>query len=101
MFNTSHRVYKKSFGLHHISIETWRGIAWPYQNLKGKHYLLWGNLQTPRAQLFWFKLLEGYCSCPKLFNAHSLPFLVCPIKPLGSITYLLEFGRVLHNLNKT
>jgi hypothetical protein len=24
-----------------------------------------------------------------------------PIKPLGSTTYLLEFGRVLHTLSKT
>jgi hypothetical protein len=27
VFNTSLRVYEKSFGLHHIFIETWKGIA--------------------------------------------------------------------------
>jgi len=101
MCNTSLRVDKKSFGFHHISNETWRGIAWPHQNLKGKHYPIWGNLQTQRAKLFWFRLLEGYCSCPKLFNSHALPLSRYPIKPLGFITCILEFGRVLHNLSKT
>jgi len=37
--------------------------------------------------------LEGYCSCPKLFNSHALPLSGYHIKPLGSITYLLEFGK--------
>ncbi len=56
-----------------------------------------GNMQTPWAQLFWFGLLEGYCSCLKLLNSHALPLLGYPIKPLGSITYILEFKKVLHN----
>jgi hypothetical protein len=53
------------------------------------------------AQLFWFRLSKGYCLCPKLFNSHALTFSRYFIKPLGSITYILEFGKVLHNPNKT
>jgi hypothetical protein len=37
----------------------------------------------------------------KVFNSHALPLSRYPIKLLGSITYLLEFGSVLHNLSKT
>ncbi len=100
MCNTSLWVYPHTKKLHHISIETWRGIAQPYQNLQGKQYFIWGNLQTPWAQLFWFGLLEGYYSCLELLNSHALPFLGYPIKPTSSITYILEFGRVLHSLAK-
>ncbi len=46
------RVYHKSFGLYHISIETLMGIAYQYQNLEGKQYPHWGNFQTPWVQLF-------------------------------------------------
>jgi hypothetical protein len=37
----------------------------------------------------------------KKFNAHTIPLVRYPISPLGSITYLLKFGRVLHNHTKT
>jgi len=70
-------------------------------NLKGNHYSILGNLQTTWVQLFWFRLSKGYCSCPQLLNSHALPLSWYPIKPLGSIKYLLEFGRVLHNPSKT
>ncbi len=70
-------------------------------NLQGKVYPIWDNLQTPWVQLFWFGLLEGYCSCPIILNSHVLPLFKHPIKLLGYITYLLEFGRVLHSPNKT
>jgi hypothetical protein len=43
---------------------------------------------------------ERYCSCPKVLNSHALPLFEYPIKPLGSITYLLEFGRVTHSPSK-
>jgi hypothetical protein len=36
MCNTSLKVYYKLFGFHHIFIETWKGIAWAYQNIEGK-----------------------------------------------------------------
>jgi hypothetical protein len=36
-------------------------------------------MQTPSAQLFWFRLLEAYCSCPKLLNSHGIPLLGYPI----------------------
>jgi hypothetical protein len=68
---------------------------------KGKQYLVWGNLQTSWAQLFWFKLSEGYYSCPKVLNSHALYLFGYPIKPLGYIIYILEFGKVLHSLSKT
>jgi len=45
--------------------------------------------------------LEGYCSCPKLFNSHALPLSRYPINPSGSITYLLEFEGLLHSFSKT
>jgi hypothetical protein len=35
-------------------------------------------------------LSKGYCLCLKLLNSHALPLSRYPIKPLGSITYLLE-----------
>jgi hypothetical protein len=63
--------------------------------------ILYLGLQTPWVQLFWFKLLEGYCSCPEVFNSHAPSLFKYPIKPLGSITYLLEFGRVLQSPSKT
>jgi hypothetical protein len=69
-------------------------------NLKGKQYPTWGNLQIAWAQLFWFGLSEGYCSCPEVFNSHALHLFGYPIKPLGSITYIFEFGKVLHSLSK-
>jgi hypothetical protein len=37
--------------------------------------------------------LEGYCLCPKLFNAHAIPLLRY-INSFGSITYLKNPGRV-------
>jgi hypothetical protein len=56
----------------------------------------------PWAELFWFRLSNGYYSCPKLFNALAIiPFLRYPKNPLGSITYNLKLGKVLHNLAKT
>jgi len=45
MCNSSFRVYYKLFGFHHISIETWRGIAKPYQILERKQYPIRDNLQ--------------------------------------------------------
>jgi hypothetical protein len=46
-------------------------------------------------------LLEGYCSCPKLFNTLAIPLARYPKNTLGSTTYLLKVGRVLHNITKT
>ncbi len=94
--NTSLKVYKKSFGFHHIFI-----LEGYCLNLQGKQYHVWGNLQTTWVQLFWFELLEGYCSCLEVFNSHALPLFGYPIKPFGSITNLLEFGKVLHSPSKT
>jgi len=125
--NTSLRVYKKKFGLNHIFIlegyclnlqgkqylvwgnlqTTWVQLFWfellegYCLNLQGKQYLIWSNLQTTWVQLFWFELLEGYCSCLEVFNSHALPLFGYPIKPFGSITNLLEFGKVLHSPSKT
>jgi len=48
-----------------------------------------------------FMLLEVYCSCPKLLNTHVIPLVGYFKNTLGSITYLLKLGGVLHNLNKT
>ncbi len=56
MYNTFFRVYQKLFGFHHISIESWKGITQPYQNLKGTHYPIWSNLQTP-----WASRQELHC----------------------------------------
>jgi hypothetical protein len=44
-------------------------------------------------------LSEGYCSCLKVFNSHALPLFGYPIKPFGSVTNILEFGKVLHSPN--
>jgi len=46
-------------------------------------------------------LLKGYCSCPKLFNTPAIPLVRYPINTLGTITYILKLGRVLHNPIKT
>ncbi len=48
-----------------------------------------------------FTLLEGYCSCPKLFNTNLVPLLRSLENKLGSITCLFKLGRVLHNRTKT
>jgi len=48
----------------------------------------------------FMSLLEGYCSRPKLFNTPTIPHTRYPRNTLGSITYLLKFGRVLHNFSK-
>jgi hypothetical protein len=49
----------------------------------------------------FMSLLKGYCSCPKLFNTPTIPHTRYPRNTLGSITYLLKLGRVLHNFTKT
>jgi hypothetical protein len=46
-------------------------------------------------------LLEGYFSCPRLFNIPVIPFIGYHINTLGSITYLLILGGVLHSFTKT
>jgi hypothetical protein len=58
-------------------------------------------MPTTWAQLFQFALLKGYCSCLEVLHSHALPLFGYPIKPLDSTTYLLEFGKVLHNTNET
>jgi hypothetical protein len=40
----------------------------------------------------FMSLLEGYCSCPKLFNTLAIPLAMYPKNTLGSITYLLKLG---------
>jgi hypothetical protein len=35
-------------------------------------YLIWGSLQTPWVQLFWFELLEGYCHSYDILGAGML-----------------------------
>jgi hypothetical protein len=49
----------------------------------------------------WAKLLEGYCSCSKGFTKHTISFLGYPRNTVGSITYLLTHGGVLHSPMKT
>jgi len=49
------------------------------------------RLLKPKGVLFMPKSIQFTC---------TTPFQVSH-KTLGSITYLLEFGRVLHSLNKT
>jgi len=45
--------------------------------------------------------IGGVLFMPISTQLNALPLFKYPIKPLGSITYLLKFGRVLHSLNKT
>jgi len=61
-------------------------------------YPHWATLETPWAELFWSRLLEGYCSCSKKFNEHAIPLSKYPKNTLGSITYLLKLGKVIHSL---
>jgi len=46
-------------------------------------------------------LLEGFCTCPKLFNTPTIPHVKYLRNILSFITYFLKFGRVLHNLTKS
>jgi len=46
-------------------------------------------------------LLEGYCSCTKLFNTPIIPLVGYPKNTSDCITYLLKLGGVLHSLTKT
>jgi hypothetical protein len=48
-----------------------------------------------------FMFLEGYCSCPKLLNTPTLPLTWYPRNTLGSITYILKLGGILHSPPKT
>jgi len=64
------------------------------------HYLHWVTFLKPWAELFWSRLLEGYCSCPKKLNEHAIPFSRYPINTYVSIRYLLTCGGVLYNLTK-
>jgi hypothetical protein len=82
-------------------MDFWKGIALPKQNLKAMQYLYESNLYTLRIELFWSRLLEGYCLCPKLLNACAIPLLGYIKNCLGSITYLLKLEGVLHNHTKT
>jgi len=41
--------------------------------------------------------LEGYCSCPKLLNTPTIPQTRYLENTLGSMTYLLKLGGVLHS----
>jgi hypothetical protein len=45
-------------------------------------------------------LLEGYCSCPKLLNTPAIPLTMYPKNTLGSITYILKLGKILHSPTK-
>jgi hypothetical protein len=58
-------------------------------------------LYTTWAELFWSRLLKGYCSFPKKFNEHAIPLSRYFINTLGSITYLLTSVKVLHSPTKT
>jgi len=55
----------------------------------------------PWAELFWSRSLEGYYSCPKRLNEHAIPLARYPRNTLGSITYILKLGGILHNPTKT
>jgi hypothetical protein len=46
-------------------------------------------------------LLERYCSCTKLLNTPTIPLVGYPKNTLGSITYILKLGGVLHSPTKT
>jgi hypothetical protein len=46
-------------------------------------------------------LLEGHCSCPKLLYTLAIPHVGYPTNTLGSITYILKLGGILHNFTKT
>jgi hypothetical protein len=46
-------------------------------------------------------LLKGYCACTKLFNTLIIPLVGYPKNTLGSITYFLKLGGVLHSPTKT
>jgi len=48
-----------------------------------------------------FTLLEGYYSSLKLFNTPAIPLVGYPTNIVGSITYLLKLGRVMHSPTKT
>jgi hypothetical protein len=48
-----------------------------------------------------FTLLEGHCSCTKLFNTPTIPLVEYPKNTLGFVTYILKLGRLLHSLTKT
>jgi hypothetical protein len=60
-----------------------------------------GYIVTQWVELFWFRLLKGYYSCPKGCIKRAIPFLRYLRNTLGSITYLLTCGVVLRNLIKT
>jgi len=46
-------------------------------------------------------LLERYYSSLKLFNTPTIPFVGYPTNIVGSITYILKLGRVMHSPTKT
>jgi len=56
-----------------------------------------GYTITSWVELFWSRLLEGYCSCLEGLIKHVIPLLGYPKNTLGSITYLLTCGKVLRS----
>jgi len=48
-----------------------------------------------------FTLLEGYYSSPKQFNTPAIPLVGYPTNTVGSITYLLKLGKLMHSPTKT
>jgi len=46
-------------------------------------------------------LFERYYSSLKLFNTPAIPLVRYPTNIVGSITYILKLGRVMHSPTKT
>jgi len=61
---------------------------------------LFGVFNNLAHGVYWIPQ-KGYCSCLGILNAHAIPLVGYPINLLGSITYLLKLGRVLHSRTKT
>jgi hypothetical protein len=59
------------------------------------------SLRYFRIKHHGFMLLEGFCSCSKLFNTPTIPHVKYSRNILNFITYFLKFGKVLHNLTKS
>ncbi len=88
--NTFHRVYQQSFELYHISIENYKGITKPYQNLKGKQYPFLGQFANTMGSIILVQAIKGVLFMPKTIQFTCTTLLRISHKTFG--LHYISFG---------
>jgi hypothetical protein len=82
-------VFNKHHWLNYFGLDYQRGIVY------GKEYSM--HMRYSVIKHHGSTLLEGYCSCSKLHNTLTIPYIGFPINTLGSITYIFKLEGVMHS----